>query len=166
MPFTPTAPRIAYTIHGTSGPPVLLVMGLGMRGVVWRPQVEVLERDHRLLTFDNRGIGESDDAPGPWRIPDMAEDALRVLDAARFSSAHVVGVSMGGMIAQELALRAPRRVRSLTLIVTPPPGAGGPWGPEAPSGSPAQRGTQRGWAPGRSASSGAGTSPRTARTRR
>ncbi|HHH28738.1 MAG TPA: alpha/beta fold hydrolase [Polyangiaceae bacterium] len=93
-------------------------MGLGMRGVVWSPQTDVLASDHRLITFDNRGIGGSETAPGEWTMADMAGDALRVLDAAGWTSAHVVGVSMGGMIAQELALRAPERLRSLTLIAT------------------------------------------------
>ena len=118
MPHTSTFPRLSYTLHGSSGPPVLLLMGLGMRGLVWRPQTDVLSAGHQLLTFDNRGIGRSDDVAGPWTMLDMATDALRLLDTVGWDSAHVVGVSMGGMVAQELALRAPGRVRSLTLIVT------------------------------------------------
>lgn len=123
MPLTSTTPRIAYDVHGTSGPPVLLIMGFGMRGRVWRLQVEALRATHRVAVFDNRGIGESEGAPGPWRMHDLARDALRVLDALGWSSAHVVGASMGGMIAQEVALHAPDRLRSLGLLVTH---AGGP----------------------------------------
>jgi 3-oxoadipate enol-lactonase len=111
----------------------LLIMGFGMRGAVWRPQVDALRRDHRVVFYDHLGVGESDDLPGfallraiAKRTPravhptiaSMADDALRVLDAVGWTDAHIVGVSMGGMIAQELTLRAPERVRSLTLIAT------------------------------------------------
>lgn len=123
MNLTDASPRIAWESHGTSGPRVLMIMGMGMRGRVWRPQVEELRRDHQLITFDNRGVGESEEATGAWGMKDMARDALAVLDAAGWDRAHVVGVSMGGMIAQELALMAPERLRSLTLIATH---AGGP----------------------------------------
>ncbi len=93
-------------------------MGFGMRGVVWKPQVDGLERDHRVVTYDHRGIAESESPPGPWTMHDLASDALRVADAAGFDSFHLVGVSMGGMIAQHVALDWPERVRSLSLIAT------------------------------------------------
>ncbi len=116
---------MAYERAGERGPEVLLVMGLGMRGGVWRPQIERLQGDHRLVWFDNRGIGESDPMEGLPRMRDFARDALRVADAAGLERFHLVGVSLGGMIAQELSLLAPGRLRSLTLIATH---AGGPMG--------------------------------------
>ena len=125
MPHTRGNPRIAYATHGESGPPVLLVMGLGMRGIVWRPQIEILSEDHRLATFDHRGVGDSDPPPGPFRMRDMAFDALRVAGALGWQRFHLVGISMGGMVAQEVALAAPERVASLALIATQP---GGPTG--------------------------------------
>jgi pimeloyl-ACP methyl ester carboxylesterase len=99
-------------------------MGFGVRGAAWTPQVEDLQRDHRVITTDHRGVGSSPDQPrGPLTMREMATDILRVLDAVAWESAHIVGSSMGGMIAQQLALQAPARIRSLTLIATH---AGGP----------------------------------------
>ena len=100
-------------------------MGLGMRGSVWRPQLDDLARDHRLVYFDNRGIGQSAPMAGHPTVRDFADDALRVADAVGWPRMHVVGVSLGGMIAQELTLGHPERVVSLTLIATH---AGGPLG--------------------------------------
>ncbi|MFO0602250.1 MAG: alpha/beta fold hydrolase [Polyangiales bacterium] len=125
MQRTTTEPRLAYERAGERGPEVLLVMGLGMRGAVWRPQIDRLERDHRVVWFDNRGIGASDPMRGLPSMDDFALDALRVADDAGFGRFHLVGVSLGGMIAQELGLLAPGRLRSLTLIATH---AGGPTG--------------------------------------
>lgn len=119
---TESSPRIAYVQEGSSGPRVLLVMGFGMKGEVWRPQIEALSQSHQVAAFDNLGIGGSEPPTTPPRITTMAADALRVVDALGWSDFHVVGVSMGGMISQELALAAPQRVRSLTLIVTQPGG--------------------------------------------
>jgi 3-oxoadipate enol-lactonase len=118
-------PRIAYETHGASGPPVLLIMGLGMRGALWKPQIEVLSEDHRLATYDHRGVGGSDPPTGAFRMKDMAFDALRVAGALGWHRFHVVGISMGGMVAQEVALAAPERVTSLSLVATHPGGAGG-----------------------------------------
>jgi len=105
-----------YELEG-HGTPVLLLHGVGVLGCGWRPQVTGLSANHQLLTCDNRGIGQSR-VIGPVTIEAMAADALALMDAAGWGSAHVVGHSMGGVIAQQLALDAPRRVRSLSLIST------------------------------------------------
>jgi pimeloyl-ACP methyl ester carboxylesterase len=118
VPFTETRPRLAYRLEGAAGPPVLLIMGFGMAGATWRPQLEGLRDAHRVVAYDHLGLGESEAAPALPTMRSMASDAERVLDALGWASAHVVGVSMGGMIAQELTLQAPGRVRSLTLIAT------------------------------------------------
>jgi len=118
MPFTNTHPRLAYRTEGTAGPCVLLIMGFGMVGLAWRPQLEALRDAYRVAAYDHLGLGESDPAPPRPTMLTMAKDTTRVLDALGWPSAHVVGVSMGGMIAQELALLVPARVRSLTLIAT------------------------------------------------
>lgn len=112
------APAIAYATRGSEGPRVLMVMGLGMRGAMWEPQLAELERDHRLAHFDHRGIGASDPAPRRYRMHHLADDAGKVADALGWDRFHLVGVSLGGMVAQELALRAPERLASLTLIAT------------------------------------------------
>jgi len=119
MSRTQESPHLSFTQVGDAGPKVLLIMGYGMRGEVWKPQVDVLASECQLLYFDNRGIGNSDPVDAPLTMLDMAKDALRVLDAAGWkSNVHLVGVSMGGMIAQELALHAPERFSSLSLIAT------------------------------------------------
>ena len=109
---------------GGSSPPVLLVMGLGMSSTGWWRTVPVLaEAGLRVLTFDNRGVGRSERSPGPYTVAAMAADAVAVLDAAGVESAHVYGISLGGMIAQEVALRHGERVRALVLGATTPGGA-------------------------------------------
>jgi len=105
------------------GAPVLLIMGLGLTSDMWHRTRPVLARSYRTLAIDNRGVGRSDVPAGPYSIALMASDAAAVLDAAGIETAHVFGVSMGGMIAQEFALQYPGRVRSLILGCT---AAGGP----------------------------------------
>lgn len=106
-----------YELEG-NGPPVLFIQGIGVTGEGWRPQVADLARDHATLFFDNRGIGRSQPCTGEITIEAMAADALALMDAAGWRSAHVVGHSMGGVIAQQLAFDAPSRVRSLSLWCT------------------------------------------------
>lgn len=116
---TTGSPSLRYWTAGTQGPKVLLIMGYGMRGDIWEPQINGLKETHQVAWFDNRGIGDSERGPKPrWRMTDMAEDTLSVMDALGWEQCHLVGVSMGGMIAQEVALQAPQRLQSLTLIVT------------------------------------------------
>lgn len=116
--------RVAYERAGESGTPVVLIMGYGMPGSAWRHQVPVLAKHHRVLTFDNRGAGDTASPAGVHSMRLYAEDTLALLDHVGFERVHVVGVSMGGMIAQELALRFRPRVASLSLVATHPGGLG------------------------------------------
>ena len=104
------------------GDALLLIQGLGYARWGWDPVVPGLAERYRVLTFDNRGIGESDKPEGPYTAREMAADALQVLDEAGVERAHVVGASLGGMIAQELAVQAPARVAKLVLCCTTPGG--------------------------------------------
>jgi 3-oxoadipate enol-lactonase len=105
-----------------AGAPVLVVMGLGMTATGWWRTVPVLSESLRVIAFDNRGVGRSAHPPGPFSVREMADDAVAVLEAAGEERAHVYGISLGGMIAQEIALRHPQRVLSLVLGATTPGG--------------------------------------------
>ncbi|GIW72778.1 MAG: alpha/beta hydrolase [Planctomycetota bacterium] len=114
--------RLHYVQEG-SGPDLLLIMGLGASHLAWEPLVELLRPHFRLTRFDNRGTGLSDQPAGPYTMAELADDAAGLLTALGIERAHVFGVSMGGMIAQHLALRHPERLERLVLGCT---SAGGP----------------------------------------
>jgi len=123
MPIATNQGARIYWDEQGEGDPVLLIMGLGWASPLWHRSRPVLSARYRTIAFDNRGVGRSDVPPGPYPIALMAADAAAVLDAAGVENAHLFGVSMGGMIAQEFALTYPKRVRSLILGCT---AAGGP----------------------------------------
>jgi len=108
---------IFYEATG-DGEPVLLIMGLGADSRMWMLQTPVFSSRYRCISLDNRGVGRSSAPEGSYTTEQMAGDALAVLDAAEIERAHIVGISLGGAIAQQVALKAPERVRSLTLAAT------------------------------------------------
>lgn len=108
-----------YYERAGDGEPLLLIQGMSGTHVAWgQPFRAGLEAGFECVAFDNRGVGLSGAVSEPFTIAEMAADAAALLDALEIESAHVLGISMGGMIAQELALAAPQRVRSLTLGCT------------------------------------------------
>lgn len=108
---------IHYVCSG-SGEPVLLISGLGANAEMWVRQTPAFEQHHTVIRFDNRGAGRSDTPEGPYTIQTMASEAVQLLDALDIPAAHVVGASMGGMIAQEIAIQYPDKALTLTLIST------------------------------------------------
>jgi len=123
MPFVENQGTKIYWDEQGKGAPVLLIMGLGYTSALWFRVRPALAQHFRTIAFDNRGVGLSDVPPGPYSIPTMASDAAAVLDAAGIARAHVFGISMGGMVAQEFALQYPARTHALILGCT---AAGGP----------------------------------------
>jgi 3-oxoadipate enol-lactonase len=123
MPFVENLGARIYWDEEGSGAPLLLIMGLGWPSHAWHRSRPVLSEKYRTIALDNRGVGRSEAPAGPYSIAQMAADAVAVLNAARVNAAHVFGMSMGGMIAQEFALQYPKKVRSLILGCT---AAGGP----------------------------------------
>jgi len=112
---------IAYDVRG-QGPPLVLIQGLGVGRWGWEPVADRLARQFQVITIDNRGTGASDAPLGSYSTRVMAADVVAVLDDAGVASASVVGTSLGGMVAQELALTHPERVERLVLVATIPGG--------------------------------------------
>lgn len=117
--FVGPAPRIALSVHG-SGPLVLFLHGIGGNRHHWREQLPVFASRFRAAAWDARGYGDSDDYEGGLKFEDFSSDVLRVLDHFKQHKAHLVGLSMGGRIARNFALRYPERVARLVLANTTP----------------------------------------------
>lgn len=109
--------NLYYEVHGT-GEPLLLIMGFGSYSAHWSPILPYLSKEFQVIVFDNRGTGQSDKPDYPYTLPMMAGDAKGLLDVLGIDRAHVFGVSMGGMIAQEFALNYPDRLLCLILGCT------------------------------------------------
>ena len=109
--------KMYYELHG-AGEPLLMIRGLGSTSEGFKPQIEGLAPHFRVISFDNRCVGRTEQPQEPFTIADMADDTAALLDALNVESAHVFGVSLGGMVAQEFALRHPRKVRRLGLACT------------------------------------------------
>ena len=107
--------RLYWESAGTGDPPVLLIHGLGLSGGAWWRTVDALAPTMRVITFDHRGIGQSESLSYAYTTEAMADDAVSILDALGIERVHLYGFSLGGMVAQQVALRHPRRVRSLVL---------------------------------------------------
>lgn len=125
LPYLPhRAGHVAYADVG-NGSPVLFIAGTGMHGNGWLPQVNAVVHLHRCIWFDHRGTGSSRDPVNEVSVASMADDALTVLNAAAVSEpVHVVGHSLGGLVALHFAMTHPRRVRSLALLCTAARGKG------------------------------------------
>ena len=113
----PIAEGLYYEEAG-DGEPLLMVQGLATDHLGWMLQVPEFSKHFRVITFDNRDVGQSKQADGPYEIADMARDALALADHLELDTFHLLGMSRGGAIAQEMALIGPDRLRTLTLVVT------------------------------------------------
>jgi pimeloyl-ACP methyl ester carboxylesterase len=114
--------ELYYEISG-AGPYLVLIEGLGVATWIWEKQTPELSKHFTILAYDNRGAGKSEKPAGPYSISMMADDLAGLLDSLKISKAHVLGISMGGFIAQDFALRYPAKVDRLILVAT---SAGGP----------------------------------------
>lgn len=118
MPHVQTSRlKTYYEIHG-SGSPLVLIRGLGSTSESSPEIVEKLSAKFRVISFDNRCVGQTDQPQHAFTVADMAEDTTALMDALEIESAYVLGISLGGMVAQELALRHPEQVRRLALACT------------------------------------------------
>jgi pimeloyl-ACP methyl ester carboxylesterase len=106
-----------YEIHG-EGPNLALIEGLGYHSWMWYRQIPSFSRHFRMLVYDNRGVGLSDKPPGPYAHTENAADLAGLLDYLGWERTHVLGVSMGGFIAQEFALAHPARLDRMVLVAT------------------------------------------------
>lgn len=118
MPYVPTRDLITYYEETGSGEPLVLIRGLGSDLQAWALQVPALAKHFRVITYDNRGAGRTGAPDKPYSIAGMADDLATLLDELKISQASILGYSMGGMIAQEFALKYPNRVDKLILLAS------------------------------------------------
>ncbi len=109
--------QLSFTVRG-SGPPVVFIQGVGVHGDGWLPQIEQGSARYTCLSIDNRGMGLSQPCSGALTVVQMAEDTLAIMDYLGWDTAHIVGHSLGGLIALCIALQSRQRVRSLALLCT------------------------------------------------
>ena len=117
----PTIDAGRWTLHYVEegrGPPLLLIHGLAGDHTAWTPQIAAFKSQHRVIAFDNPGSGRSSTVDAPTSMRELADATLRLMDALKIDSAHVVGRSMGGAVAQQMALAAPDRVRTLVMAAS------------------------------------------------
>jgi pimeloyl-ACP methyl ester carboxylesterase len=124
MPFADSTGAEIYFEEQGSGHPLLLIMGLGGTHVGWMAQVRSFRKHFRVISYDARGLGLSRDSGGPYTMRTLADDAVAILDHLGIERSHVLGISLGGMVAQEVAINYPQRVAKLVLAATTP---GGQW---------------------------------------
>ncbi len=110
--------KLYFEDTSTEKPPLLLIAGLASDEISWTFQKEALSQEFRLITFDNRGVGRSPKPPGPYSVASMAQDVLELLDTLNLTQVHMLGHSMGGAIAQHIAIEHPQRVDRLLLACT------------------------------------------------
>jgi 3-oxoadipate enol-lactonase len=109
--------NIYYKVHG-QGEPLVLIMGLAGIQKAWVFQIRAFKKYYQVITFDSRGTGKTDKPSEPYTVKMMAEDTIGLMDYLKVDKAHILGVSLGGMIAQEMAINHPERVRKLVLAST------------------------------------------------
>jgi len=123
-----TATAVSWTAEGPEDAPVVLLSNsLGATRGMWDPQVPALAERYRVISYDTRGHGDSPAPPGPYRLDDLVDDVVALLDEVGAERAHLVGLSLGGMTAMRMAVRAPERVHRMVLLCTSASTDGGPF---------------------------------------
>lgn len=118
MPDLKLKDTVIHYVKQGSGQPILFIQGVGAAGSAWMPQTQELSQSFCVAAYDNRGLGRSAECSGPITLETMADDARKLMDHFEWPMAHIVGHSMGGLIAQQLAVTCPERVKSLSLLCT------------------------------------------------